>query len=122
MSGAADPSSVSLAPDALTLQWPDGPSSLAAAVLRANCRCAPCQSLRLRGETIEVDAGVSLVDAQAIGHYAVQLRFSDGHERGIYPWPYLRALGGAAAHSAGSLGWRADQQLARGSSMDSRTR
>ncbi|HYQ49053.1 MAG TPA: DUF971 domain-containing protein, partial [Pseudomonas sp.] len=25
--------------------------------------------------------------------YGVQLVFSDGHERGIYPWPYLRELG-----------------------------
>ena len=92
MSGIADPLSVALAPEALTLQWHDGPSSLAAAVLRASCRCAPCQSARLRGETIEIDARVVLVDAQPIGHYAVQLRFSDGHERGIYPWAYLREL------------------------------
>ncbi len=103
MSKVGDPLSVSLAPDALTLQWHDGSSSLAAAVLRANCRCAPCQSSRLRGEAIEVDTGVSLVDAQPIGHYAVQLRFSDGHERGIYPWAYLRELGRAAGPSVGSM-------------------
>jgi DUF971 family protein len=28
-----------------------------------------------------------------VGSYAVQLVFSDGHERGIFPWVYLRELG-----------------------------
>jgi len=27
-----------------------------------------------------------------IGDYAVNIAFSDGHNRGIYPWPYLRLL------------------------------
>jgi DUF971 family protein len=27
-----------------------------------------------------------------VGHHAVPLVFSDGHDRGIYPWPYLAAL------------------------------
>jgi prepilin-type processing-associated H-X9-DG protein len=28
----------------------------------------------------------------AIGTYGVNIAFSDGHARGIYPWPYLAAL------------------------------
>jgi DUF971 family protein len=35
---------------------------------------------------------VALFVARALGHYALQLVFSDGHERGIYPWALLRAL------------------------------
>ncbi|WP_459569001.1 gamma-butyrobetaine hydroxylase-like domain-containing protein [Cupriavidus sp. 8B] len=27
--------------------------------------------------------------------YGVQIVFSDAHERGIYPWAYLRTLGAA---------------------------
>jgi len=30
---------------------------------------------------------------QPVGHYAVQPRFSDGHESGIFTWAYLYRLG-----------------------------
>jgi DUF971 family protein len=34
-----------------------------------------------------------------VGSVGLQLFFSDGHERGIYPWPYLYALAyGGAEH------------------------
>ena len=98
MTGPVDPPlSLVLAPDALTLQWRDGPSSVPARVLRANCRCAPCQSARLQGATAAPAPGLTLVDALPVGHYAIQLRFSDGHDRGIYPWATLRDLAGTAA-------------------------
>lgn len=34
---------------------------------------------------------VRVVQIESQG-YGVQLVFSDGHERGIYPWAYLRDL------------------------------
>jgi DUF971 family protein len=36
---------------------------------------------------------VLITDIQAVGHYAVQPRFSDGHESGIFTWAYLYQLG-----------------------------
>ena len=36
---------------------------------------------------------VSIDDIQAVGHYAVQPRFSDGHNTGIFSWDYLYHLG-----------------------------
>jgi DUF971 family protein len=96
MTSAAAPLSVALAADALTLRWSDGESTLSATRLREGCRCAPCHSARLRGESVAAHDALTLVDALPIGHYAVQLRFSDGHERGIYPWTYLRELAGDA--------------------------
>ncbi|MCW5612226.1 MAG: DUF971 domain-containing protein [Rubrivivax sp.] len=36
---------------------------------------------------------VLVEDLQPVGHYAVQPRFSDGHETGIYSWDYLYRLG-----------------------------
>ena len=36
---------------------------------------------------------VSITDIAAVGHYAVQPRFSDGHESGIFTWSYLYHLG-----------------------------
>ncbi|RUW64645.1 gamma-butyrobetaine hydroxylase-like domain-containing protein, partial [Mesorhizobium sp. M4B.F.Ca.ET.049.02.1.2] len=32
-----------------------------------------------------------------IGSYAIRLVFSDGHDRGIYPWSYLREIADSAA-------------------------
>ena len=36
---------------------------------------------------------VRIDDIQAVGHYAVQPRFSDGHDSGIFSWDYLYKLG-----------------------------
>jgi DUF971 family protein len=36
---------------------------------------------------------VSIVALSPVGHYAVQPRFSDGHESGIFSWEYLHRLG-----------------------------
>ena len=36
---------------------------------------------------------IGIVEIHAVGHYAVQPRFSDGHESGIFSWDYLYHLG-----------------------------
>ena len=36
---------------------------------------------------------VGIVEIQSVGHYAVQPRFSDGHDSGIFSWDYLYRLG-----------------------------
>ncbi|EJL70511.1 gamma-butyrobetaine hydroxylase-like domain-containing protein [Variovorax sp. Varisp85] len=40
---------------------------------------------------------VELVDLQAVGNYAVQPTFSDGHSTGIYSWDLLYELGAKQA-------------------------
>jgi DUF971 family protein len=35
---------------------------------------------------------VTLVSVEPVGHYALQLNFSDGHNTGIYSWDILRDL------------------------------
>jgi DUF971 family protein len=42
-------------------------------------------------QTGKRDVGID--DIQAVGHYAVQPRFSDGHDTGIFSWDYLYHLG-----------------------------
>ena len=37
--------------------------------------------------------GVEIQDLTPVGHYAVQPRFSDGHDTGIFSWAYLYELG-----------------------------
>ncbi len=36
---------------------------------------------------------VTIESLEAVGHYAVQPRFSDGHDSGIFSWEYLHFLG-----------------------------
>ena len=36
---------------------------------------------------------VQVLAAEPVGHYAVRLSFSDGHDTGLYSWRYLRDLG-----------------------------
>jgi DUF971 family protein len=73
----------------LRLSWPDGREQrLDHVELRRQCPCSQCRAFRLQGLTVQVDARVRVVEVNAQG-YGVQLVFSDGHERGIFPWAYL---------------------------------
>jgi DUF971 family protein len=40
---------------------------------------------------------VAITDIRQVGNYAIQPSFDDGHDTGIYSWPYLHELG--ARHS-----------------------
>jgi DUF971 family protein len=76
----------------LVLHWSDGATSrLNHHTLRAACPCAQCRASRLRGEIRLVDAGVKVVAINPMG-YGVQLVFDDGHDRGIFPWRFLREI------------------------------
>jgi DUF971 family protein len=76
----------------LRLNWPDGREQwLDHAELRRQCPCSQCRAFRLRGMASMVDARVQLIELNAQG-YGLQLVFSDGHDRGIYPWAYLAQL------------------------------
>ena len=44
-------------------------------------------------KTIGGKRNVIVSSVVPVGHYAVRLVFSDGHETGIFSWPYLRELG-----------------------------
>lgn len=81
----------------LEIDWEDGTTTrLAAATLRAACRCGPCRSAAARtGHSTQpvippTDLRITLIEPQ--GPNSVNLQFSDGHTRGIFPFPYLRSL------------------------------
>ncbi|MDQ6916354.1 MAG: DUF971 domain-containing protein [Pseudomonadota bacterium] len=45
-------------------------------------------------ETLQVGKReVGIAEVEAIGHYAIRPKFSDGHDTGIYSWEYLYELG-----------------------------
>lgn len=76
----------------LSVYWPGGTrQALAHALLRAQCPCSACRRIRLHGGTIDIAGDISIVGIVPMG-YGIQLVFSDGHDRGIFPWPYLEQL------------------------------
>ncbi|HEX6706656.1 MAG TPA: DUF971 domain-containing protein [Albitalea sp.] len=83
----------------LELVWQDHTSArLPHSLLRCRCRCAACeQQVRVTGRRAEVSPDIRLDDIRPVGDKGLNLVFSDGHGRGIYPWAYLRAV--AREHS-----------------------
>ncbi|MDZ5457966.1 DUF971 domain-containing protein [Azohydromonas lata] len=95
---------IELSPDQLRLRWPDRDTALDAGTLRAACRCAGCRAVTLASTGPEARQRVELTGAEPVGHYALQLRFSDGHERGIYPWSMLWELAQGKQEVTGGYG------------------
>ncbi|OYW58940.1 MAG: hypothetical protein B7Z15_23295 [Rhizobiales bacterium 32-66-8] len=44
-------------------------------------------------QTVPGKRQVRIVEVEQVGAYAVRLVFDDGHQTGIYTWPYLWTLG-----------------------------
>lgn len=77
----------------MELAWPDDTLALLAHQdLRCACKCAVCEHARRAGIAVTRDADVSITDVTVVGAGAVRLQFSDGHDRGIFPYAYLRQL------------------------------
>lgn len=76
----------------LRLEWTDGVQWIDHDRLRSQCPCSQCRAFRLRGTPPKASDGVRLLEIHPQG-YGLQLVFSDGHQRGIYPWAYLAELG-----------------------------
>lgn len=84
----------------LTILWADGSTSYySIAYLR---KMSPSADMRQWREEMERNplailpapsAGpLTALDAELVGNYALRLRFSDGHQTGIYTWEYLRRI------------------------------
>ncbi|NYH20920.1 gamma-butyrobetaine hydroxylase-like domain-containing protein [Paraburkholderia bryophila] len=86
------PNRVELNADAMILHWPGGAAQrIAHRTLRNACPCAGCRRVRIAGGETAHAKDVVVTTIQPMG-YGVQLVFSDGHDRGIFPWLYLQAL------------------------------
>ena len=44
-------------------------------------------------QTVAGKRGVGIAAVEPIGHYAVRIRFTDGHDTGIYTWALLHKMG-----------------------------
>lgn len=77
----------------LDMLWSDGfLAQLSSVDLRRACRCATCVQQRRNSGVLTVPISTRLASVLAVGEMGLQLVFSDGHDRGIYPWPFLHEL------------------------------
>jgi DUF971 family protein len=77
----------------LEIRWEDGTLSvLPASYLRGWCPCAVCQGHGTVVRHHPPTAPVAIDGLHEIGAYAIAIRFSDGHDCGIYAWTHLRSI------------------------------
>ena len=86
----------------LTVHWADGSRSFyPIGYLRRMSPSAEAKTLReemARNPLAVLPAKavgsgpLTAVDAELVGNYAIRIRFSDGHDTGIYSWTYLRQI------------------------------
>lgn len=80
----------------LRITWADGRvCQYRAAQLRRACPCAQCVNewtgqRTLNPQTVADD--LSIGDLSIVGRYALNFKWSDGHETGIYSFRYLHQL------------------------------
>jgi DUF971 family protein len=85
---------------AMRIVWDDGHESrYAYPELRQACPCATCREQRAQRQlnpfqilTTVTTQAVEPTLLSAVGNYALNIEWSDGHRTGIYPWDMLRAL------------------------------
>jgi DUF971 family protein len=91
------------ADDRLMIEWSDGQRrSYGFRELREHCPCASCREKRSQPpppptsltilSTAETQP-LKLLDMSPVGNYAYSIKFSDGHDTGIYTFVLLRELG-----------------------------
>lgn len=93
------PETVALVGEEVAIKWQDGRESyFPMAALRAASPSAENQGEPdLFGNIIGGDSrtefdGVSVIDWQIVGGYALQFHFSDGHKTGLFSYSYLNRL------------------------------
>ncbi len=86
----------------LSVEWPDGDSSYySIAYLRKMSPSAEQRQLReemaknpltVLPSSPAASGPLVAISAEMVGNYAIRIRFSDGHDTGIYSWQYLRDI------------------------------
>jgi DUF971 family protein len=74
-----------------------GETQVSAEALRLACRCAWCSRARIDSLFPAQAPEARITLAEPIGGYALRLHFSDGHDRGIFPWSFIRDIAAASA-------------------------
>jgi len=81
-------------PSRVEIEWRDGRTTvLPTPLLRGLCPCANCVNentgVRMH-DPASVPPDLTHQDVRLVGNYAISIRFSDGHDTGIFPYRFLR--------------------------------
>ncbi len=102
--------------EALTLRWGDGRvSRYPVGYLRKMSPSADMRELRSEMDRNPLtvlptkmgghEGPIEAASAELVGNYAIRIRFTDGHDTGIFSWGYLRRIDpgeeGAGGHGDG---------------------
>ncbi len=87
--------------DLLVIKWEDEEESyIPFETLRNNCPCAECKgetdalgNLYMGQGEPKSETSYKLLSVEPVGHYALQLKWGDGHDSGIYLFEQLKELG-----------------------------
>ncbi len=89
-------------PDTLQIEWNDGLSAnITVAKLRDRCPCASCRERRNAAPAekpllpvldVAETLPLRIEGMKPVGNYAYSIRFSDGHDTGIFTLEFLREL------------------------------
>jgi DUF971 family protein len=79
-----------------TIEWTDGKiSQLRLSDVQRNCTCAKCRC-EMTGKMLvapdELSDDVEALRIASVGRYALQIYFTNGCSKGIYPFHLLRSL------------------------------
>jgi len=78
----------------LVVSFDDASFEFSFEYLRVHSPSAEVQGHGPGQETLQTGKeDVEITAIEPVGHYAVRLLFSDGHNTGLYTWAYLRELG-----------------------------
>ena len=102
-----EPKNVELIGEELAIRWSDGAESyFPLEFLRRACPCAACGGEPdvlgkvMRPEVSYTEKSFMLTGFGMIGGYALQPRWADGHDTGLYSFQYLRRLEEATHHKS----------------------
>lgn len=91
--------SISVSSDStlLLIQLSDGQSvPLSAEYLRLNARDARSRRERIEHGEITVNEDIKISEIRQVGHTGLNICFSDGNNRAIFPYRYLQSLAGTS--------------------------
>ncbi len=81
-----------------TIVWPDGRRvTIPPVQLRDQCPCAACIEEGTGRKILDraaIPSDIRPVGVEPVGNYAIRVRWSDGHDTGIYTWETLRRASG----------------------------
>jgi DUF971 family protein len=102
---ATDPEHISISKSkGIQIDWRDGHhSAYGLTYLRDRCPCASCTGAHgtppRQPETAQpatpfpmYKPALKMLNAEAVGNYAVRVHWSDGHSSGIYSYEYFRRI------------------------------